>query len=136
MREYACAVAVAQTCPECGARVSAFAAGCAVCGADLEAYARQRRLAQEREAAGGSGGAARRVSLPSVRIPAFGLSAIDAILLGVALFFTLFVPVLGILCAVLGIMHGHYEGRRGLLIAYAVLGVIAVAFEASAVIAG
>lgn len=123
-------MAVAQTCPECGTRVSAYAAGCAVCGADLEAYARERRLAAE-------AGAARedRRRLPQLRVPQLGLSAIDAVLLAVTLFFVLFVPVVGILCAVLGVMHGHYEGRRGLLIAYAVLGVVAAAFELSALAA-
>lgn len=124
-------MAVAQTCPECGTRVSAYAAGCAVCGADLESYARQRRLAAE---AGVVEGPGRRV--PRVRLPEVGLSAIDAILLAVTLFFVLFVPVLGILCAVLGGMHGFYEGRRGLLATYVVLGVVALAFELSALAVG
>ncbi|HWT94653.1 MAG TPA: hypothetical protein VN238_16775 [Solirubrobacteraceae bacterium] len=121
---------MAQTCPECGTRVSAFAAGCAVCGADLEAYARQRRLAEEREAALGGGGTERRFALPRIPdVPNLGLSPIDALLLAVAAFFALFVPVLGLLCAALGMMHGYYESRRGLFAAYAVLGVIAAALE-------
>lgn len=113
--------------------MSAYAAGCAVCGADLEAYARRRRLAEE--AAAASGGA-RRVAVPRVRMREVGLSAIDAVLLAVTLFFVLFVSALGILCAVLGMMHGYYESRRGLLAAYAVLGAVVAAFELSALIAG
>ena len=59
------------------------------------------------------------------------LTALEALWLVATVFAVAFVSALGILLAVLGALHAHYEDRRGLLIAYAVLGVIAAGLEIS-----
>ncbi|MDX6718483.1 MAG: hypothetical protein QOJ63_737 [Solirubrobacteraceae bacterium] len=40
------------TCPRCGERVSAFAAGCAICGADLDPRRAQRPRSAAQRLAG------------------------------------------------------------------------------------
>ena len=87
--------------------MSAFAAGCAACGEDLEAHARRRRLAAEATAAEGAPRAPR---LPRVSIPRPALSGWAWAYLAIALFFVLYVPVLGALLGALGLMHGIFEG--------------------------
>jgi hypothetical protein len=120
-------VSTARRCPECGARVSAFAAGCASCGADLEAYARRERLAAEAAATAPRRGP----RLPRPSLPRPSVSVAEGAWLAATVFCVAFVSALGILLAVLGGMHGVYEGRRGLVAAYVVLGVIAAARELS-----
>jgi len=117
-------MATARSCPECGKRVSAFAAGCEHCGADLEAHARRERLTAV------PGGAPRRgrtrtrgrtVSLPR---PAIGPAA--AGYLAATLFAALFLAPLGLLLAGLGGWGAQSEGRRSLLLAFVAVGVVAV----------
>jgi hypothetical protein len=118
-------VSTARTCPECGARVSAFAAGCSACGADLEAYHRRERLAAEQRA---SAAPARR-RLPRIALPRPELTALEAAWLVLTAFAVAFISALGILLAVLGGMHAHFEGRRALLAVFAALGVVAAGLE-------
>ena len=117
-------MSTARTCPECGARVSAFAAGCSACGADLEAYHRRERLAREQEAATPA-----RRRLPRPNIPRPDVSFLEGLWLVITVFAVPFLSALAILLAVLGGLHGFYEGRRGLVAIYAVLGVIAAGLE-------
>jgi hypothetical protein len=114
----------AANCPECGARVSSFAAGCAVCGADLEAHHRRARLA----ALEAPPSRARRLP-PLSELPRPSLSRLEAIYLAVTVFFVAYVSALGLVLAVLGAMHGFYEGRRWLLAVFALLAVLALAIE-------
>jgi hypothetical protein len=115
-------VSTARRCPECGAKVSAFAAGCASCGADLEAHARRERLAAE---------AAPARRLPKLSLPRPEITPLEAAWLAATAFAVAFVSALGILLAVLGAMHGVYEARRWLVALYVVLGVVALARELS-----
>jgi hypothetical protein len=115
-------VSTARRCPECGAKVSAFAAGCASCGADLEAHARRERLAAE-------AAPARRI--PRISLPRPEVTAVEAAWLAGTVFAVAFVSALGILMAVLGGMHAVYESRRWLIAAYVVLGAIAALLELS-----
>ena len=109
------------TCPECGARVSAYAAGCESCGADLEAHARRRRLEANDELA------ARR--LAPVDWSAIPVSRWEAVYLVVTVFAVIWISVLGILLGVLGAMHGFYEGRRRWMVLCGALAAIALALE-------
>ena len=59
------------------------------------------------------------------------LTALEALWLVATVFAVAFVSALGILLAVLGGMHAYYEDRRGLLIVYAILGVIGAGLEIS-----
>jgi hypothetical protein len=119
-------LSTARKCPECGARVSAFAAGCAACGADLEAYHRRERLAAEQRAAAPS-----RRRLPRPSLPRPGLTLLEGTWLAATVFAVAFVSALGLFLAFLGGMHGYFEGRRTMLVLYAVLGVVAAALELS-----
>ena len=114
-------MAGATTCPECGARVSAYAAGCEACGADLEAHARRRRL----EASDVQ--AARR--LAPVDWSGIPVTRWEAVYLVATVFAVIWISVLGILLGVLGAMHGFYEGRRWWMVLCIVLAAIALAFE-------
>lgn len=117
-------VSGAATCPECGSRTSAFAAGCATCGADLVAHHRRTRLAtaeaREREAA-----------RPAARfaLPRPSLSVAEAGWLAATLFFLAFAGVLGILLAVLGAMHSFYEDHKVRLVLYCGLAGLGLALE-------
>ena len=62
--------------------------------------------------------------MPHVRI-----SGWEALYLAITVFAVLFVSALGILLGVLGVMHGHFEGKRWFLVVFAALAVIALAFE-------
>ena len=114
-------MASATTCPECGARVSAYAAGCEACGADLEAHARRRRLEAADEVA------ARR--LAPIDWSGLPVSAWEAVYLVVTVFAVIWVSVLGIVLGLLGAMHGFYEGRRGWMALCGVLAAAALALE-------
>lgn len=100
-------MAGATTCPRCGARASAFAAGCASCGEDLEAHARRVRMAAETAAVARP---ERRLKLPRVALPRPAVSGWAAAYLAITLFFVAFVPVLGALLGAVGVMHGVFEG--------------------------
>ena len=104
--------------------MSAFAAGCAACGADLEAYHRRERLAAEQAATRPSRGW--RLPRPDVDLTLLEGAWLLGTLAAVA-----WISALGILLAVLGGMHAYYEDRRRLLVAYVVLGVLALALEVS-----
>lgn len=114
-------MAGATTCPECGARVSAYAAGCESCGADLEAHARQRRLQAADEAA------ARR--LAPVDWSAIPVKPWAAAYLAVTVFAVVWISAVGILLGVLGVMHGFYEGRRRWMALCGALAAVALALE-------
>lgn len=108
----------ATTCPECGKRVSAFAAGC-VCGADLEAYARQRRFeadVQER----------RRMRWPKVDL---GIGVAAGTYLAVTVFAVIWFSVLGVILGLFGVMHGVYEDKRGWAVLCGALAAVALALE-------
>jgi len=113
----------ATTCPECGARVTAFAAGC-VCGADLEAHARRARLA-----AVAGPPAARRRRLPRPRGIALrrpGVTRLEALVLAIVLFTLVYLPALALVVALLGVLHGAYESRPGWIALCAVLAALAL----------
>ena len=117
-------MAGATTCPECGKRVSAFAAGC-VCGADLEAYARRRRaeeVAYEE----------RPRRLPRIELAKrWPLSVAESVYLALTIAAVIWVSVLGILLGVLGVMHGHYEGRTWWAVLCGALAAAALGLELS-----
>ena len=86
-------------CPQCGAQVSQFAAGCALCGANLTAA----RQARER----------RSQSLPSIaRRPAWlpRITGADAVLGGLLLVCAFFSPMIGGLIAVAFAYFAHQRG--------------------------
>ena len=114
-------MASATTCPDCGARVSAYAAGCEACGADLEAHARRRRLEAADEQA------ARR--LAPIDWGGIPLSRWEVVYLVALVFAVIWISALGILLGVLGAMHGFYEGRRWWMASCGGLGAIALALE-------
>jgi uncharacterized membrane protein YvbJ len=116
-------MAGATTCPECGARVSAYAAGCESCGADLEAHARRRRLQAADEVA-----TRRLPRLDWERIP---LSGWEAVYLAVTVFAVIWISVVGIVLGLLGAMHGFYEDRRGWTALCGALAAVALALELS-----
>jgi hypothetical protein len=59
------------------------------------------------------------------------LTVLEGLWLAATVFAVVFVSALGILLAALGGMHAYYEDRRGLLVLFAVLGVIAAGLELS-----
>jgi hypothetical protein len=113
-------VSGAATCPECGSRTSAFAAGCAACGADLVAHHRQTRIAA---------GAQERERRPRFELPRPSLSVAEAGWLALTLFFLAFAGVLGILLAILGAMHSFYEDHKVRLVLYCGLAGLGLAME-------
>ncbi len=116
-------MAGATTCPVCGARVSAYAAGCESCGADLEAHARRRRMDESDELA------ARR--LAPIDWSALPLSRWEAVYLVITIFAVIWISVLGIVLGALGAMHGFYEDRRVWMAVCLVLAGVALALELS-----
>ena len=116
-------MAGATTCPECGARVSAFAAGCAKCGADLELHARQQRLAAAQAPT------ARGPRLPRPALPRPDLSVPEGAFLAITVFSAFFVSVLGIVLGLIGVMHGVYEDKRWLAALFGALALVAAAKE-------
>jgi hypothetical protein len=104
-------------CPNCGATVSQFAAGCAICGEDLTA-ARQRRE-QRREA------------LPSVELPGWlsEISGTDALLGALLMICAIGFPVVGGPIAGLFAFFAHQRGdvaQRNLALAALVVAVILI----------
>jgi hypothetical protein len=86
-------------CPNCGQRVTPFAAGCAVCGADLEA-ARAKRSARPR------------IELPSVRWGGGGSGRrIDWLHLAIAVLVALAVPPVGLLLALFWASRRYRDGE-------------------------
>lgn len=100
-------------CPECGGRVSAYAAGCEHCGADLDAH---RRVLRE--------------TTPVGRPPrewTFPLTKGELAWLAATLFFALYVSPLGVLMGVLGAWDRRDNDRSlafWLLVACTVLGAV------------
>jgi hypothetical protein len=106
-------------CPNCGEPVSAFAAGCAICGFDLE-----RHRAED---------AARRARLPSVPTPSVRLPEVDDdwLMLGLAAVLVLFVPLFGLILAVIGARDPRRANRRTWFIGLAVLAVAIMVLPAT-----
>jgi len=118
-------VAGATTCPVCGGRVSAYAAGCEHCGADLEAEARRRRI--EAADAPPPGTASRIGSALRSGVRALGVTRYEGLVVALTAVLLLFLPALAVIVAALAVMHGVYEGRRGwtvFFVAVAVLGLV------------
>jgi hypothetical protein len=104
-------------CPNCGATVSQFAAGCAICGEDL--VAARRRREQRREA------------LPSIELPGWmsGITGTDALLGILLLICSIGFPVVGGMIAGLFAYFAHRRGdvaQRNLALAAVVVAVILI----------
>ncbi len=104
-------MAGATTCPECGKRVSAYAAGCDGCGADLEAHARRRR--QELLDAPPPGPATRVGAALRSGVRALGVTRAEGFVVALTAVLLFYLPALALVVAGLAIMHGVYEDRRG-----------------------
>lgn len=117
-------MAGATTCPECGGRVSAYAAGCEHCGADLEAHARRTRM--EAADAPPPGTASRAGAAARDGIRAIGVTGWEVGVLLVTLACIASLPALALLPAGLAIMHGVFEGRRGWTALFTALAVVAL----------
>jgi len=108
-------------CPNCGQRVTPFAAGCAVCGADLEA-ARAAKSAK------------RRIELPRARWfaptrPASG--RVDWVHLAIAVLAALAIAPVGLLLALYWANRYHQEGNSVMAVAM----LAAAALAAAAILA-
>jgi hypothetical protein len=107
----------ARNCPNCGATVTPFAAGCAVCGTDLEAWRKQQ---------------AARTRVPSMRLPTVDLGAPafltgrDSALIAVLWLLALLSPILCVILAIFGARERHLEGRETARNIVAALGALAV----------
>jgi hypothetical protein len=100
-------------CPNCGQRVTPFAAGCAVCGADLEA-ARAKRSSQ------------RRIELPRTRwYGGVSTGQVDWIQLTVAVLAALAIAPLGLFLALYWASRYNREGAQ--VMTWAMLGVAVLA---------
>ena len=108
--------------------MSAFAAGCAKCGADLEAHARRARLATATVHTDP------RRRLPRPSLPRPEISIPEAAFLAATVFCAFFVSVLGLVLALLGVMHGVFEDRRGVIAVFAVLALVAAGLEIRALV--
>ena len=117
-------MAGATTCPECGKRVSAYAAGCDGCGADLEAHARRRR--QEAANAPPPRGPSRVGAAVRRTVADLGVTPYEALTLGLALVLLWFLPALALVVIALAIMHGVFEQRWGWTALFTALGVAAL----------
>jgi hypothetical protein len=100
-------------CPNCGATVSQFAAGCAICGEDMVA-ARRRREA-----------------LPSIEMPGWlsGVTGTDALLGILLLVCSIGFPVVGGMIAGLFAYFAHRRGdtaQRNIALAAVVVAVILI----------
>ena len=106
-------------CPSCGEPVSQFAAGCAICGADLDQARRDH--------------AARRARMPSA--PALPRVPEGLVTVGLLLIVTLFLPLLGIILALLAINRqaslSSEAGTRVALFAVAAFGVLLIVSPAT-----
>jgi hypothetical protein len=117
-------VAGATTCPECGKRVSAYAAGCDGCGADLEAHARRRRM--EAADAPPPGPASRVGTALRGGVRALGVTRAEGFVVALTAALLFYLPALALVAAGLAVMHGVYEGRRGWTAFFAALAVLAL----------
>ena len=89
------------SCPNCGATVSQFAAGCAICGEDL--VAARRRLERRREALPSAARFERPGWFPRI-------TGADAVLGGLLLVVAFFSPVIGGPIAALYAYFAHQKG--------------------------
>ena len=108
-------------CPQCGASVSPYAAGCERCGADLVAAHRRARIAAENAPPPPWW---RQIDVPA---PTFGRGEWLYVVLTVLA--VIWITVLGLVMAIIGVMHGWYEQRRGVVAFFAGLAVVAAALE-------
>ena len=117
-------MSAATTCPECGARVSAYAAGCEKCGADLEAHARRARIAAA-NAPPPRGASRVRAALRRgggrLGVTRYEVGVLILVLLAIA-----YLPALALVPIGLAIMHFVFEGRRGWTALFAALAVLAL----------
>jgi hypothetical protein len=117
-------LSAATTCPQCGRRVSAYAAGCEGCGADLEAHARRARLAAA-DAPPPRGASRLRATLRR-RADRLGISRSEAGVVVLVLLTIAYLPALALVPIALAIMHGVFEGRRGWTALFVVFAVLAL----------
>ena len=117
-------MSAATTCPECGRRVSAYAAGCENCGADLEAHARRARLAAA-NAPPPRGASKVRLALGR-GVGRLGVTRAEAGVVLLTLVLIAYLPALSLVVSGLAIMHGVFEGRRGWTALFVVLAVLAL----------
>ena len=109
------------SCPQCGASVSSFAAGCERCGADLVAAHRRARVEAENAPPPPWW---RRIDAP---VPSLGPG--EWLYLGLTVAAVLWITVLGLVMAIIGAMHGWYEDRYWLMAFFVGLAVVAAALE-------
>jgi hypothetical protein len=100
-------------CPQCGERVTPYAAGCAVCGADIETA--RNEVAARR-------GPSRVIGGPGM--PRFRIDD-DALRLIIALLVALAAPLFGLLLACWFAWHAHGENRPGMRNAMLAIAVLA-----------
>lgn len=117
-------MAGATTCPECGGRVGAYAAGCEHCGADLEAHARRTRAAAA--SAPPPRGPSRAGLAVRRAVARLGVTRLEVGVLLLVLILLAYLPALALVPAALAVMHGLYEGRRGWTVLFVAL--VALAF--------
>jgi hypothetical protein len=79
-------------CPNCGERVSPFAAGCALCGAELDPHRHRRRMPR----------------LDLGRLPSPG---VDAFAVALLVLLTLFAPLIGLVVCGLRAWNEERSGR-------------------------
>lgn len=101
-------MARAGRCPGCGEPVSPFAAGCAICGFDLEAHRVQRREPR----------------VPAVSLPRPPRVEDEHLLVGLTALLVLFVPLFGLLLAVVGYRNPRFANAGWWFVG---LGAVAVA---------
>lgn len=102
-------------CPNCGQRVTPFAAGCAVCGADLEA-ARRAKSAKPR------------IELPRARWYGGGTAGrIDWVHLLVAVLVALALPPVGFLLALFWASRRNRDGEPVMTVAMLAVAALAAA---------
>ena len=117
-------MAGATTCPACGGRVSAYAAGCEHCGEDLEAHARRARL-EAANAPPPRGPSRLRTGLGTA-IGRLGVTRAEAVVLVLTLLTLAYLPALALVPAGLAVMHGVFEGRRGWTALFTAICVVAL----------
>jgi predicted amidophosphoribosyltransferase len=112
----------ATVCPNCGERVTPFAAGCAGCGADLEAHRAELRAHPP---------LLTRLVTWRPRVPDVQLDATDLAMLAVTLLLALFAPLYGLLLALFCAWAKHREGDlavRNILFGLAALALVGMLF--------
>jgi hypothetical protein len=112
----------ASACPNCGAPVSTFAAGCALCGADLEAHRAKLRARPP---------PLTRLAARRPRAPALAVDGPDLTMLAVTLLLALFAPLFGLLLAAFCAWAKHRDGDlalRNILIGLGALALVGMLF--------